>query len=290
MYAKQAATLYLIKNPNMMERIRPIIRLVVNSILTTFCGAVEFDENSREKKAYQHKLLMVMDEFTSTLSKMSIFANGISFVAGYGIKLLIVVQDLAQLASTYGENMAQAITSNLHTEIFFSTKNEHSADEFTKMLGSSTLRMETRSWQTSMGFRSKPSISESFIARPLLTVSEIQTMPDTEMVVMVTNTPPVYARKLRYYDEPFLKKRLMPPVDCSDRIPRDDQAFFYRLEKRYRLADAAAAERRSKALPSEAPPSEEAIASSKITRLLAQQAATADAESDEEAVDLTAMF
>jgi type IV secretion system protein VirD4 len=280
MYAKQAASLYLINNPNMMERIRPLIRLIVNCMMTTFCGAIEFDEQHREKKRYQNKLLMCLDEFTSTLSKMSILANGLAFVSGYGIKLLIVVQDIAQLVATYGEHGAQAITSNLHTEVIFSTKNPKTAGEFSTMLGESTLRIETRSWERVGGMfgRGKASLSESYIGRPLLTTSEIQTMPETEMVVMVTNTPPIYCKKLRYYDEPFLKKRLLDVVDKSDSIPQEDQAFYTHYREELKFAETVAQRRRDIALVAATPAPVTTSIPSTVQRLLAATSTSDDSE------------
>jgi type IV secretion system protein VirD4 len=272
MYAKRAATLYLINNPNMMERIRPIIRLVINTIMTTFCGSINFDENNREIKPYKNKLLMVMDEFTSTLGKMSILANGIAFVAGYGIKLIIVVQDIAQLKGTYGDNDAKSITANLQTEIIFATKSEESADLFSKMLGSRTKRIETHSWEYGMfGRGHRKTISEQYSAMPLLEPAQIQAIPDTDMVVMVTGISPIYAKKFQYYDEGFLKKRLKPPVTVSDEISREKQAFMVRYHAELETAKLMANKRRERAMLQKAPSPAELVGE-KMSRMLKSEA------------------
>ena len=216
MYAKQAATLYLINNPNNMERVRPLMRLIVNVLMTTFTGSVEFDDEGRQKNKYQNKMLILMDEFTSTLGKMSIFANAISFVAGYGIKVMIVVQDLVQLKATYGESDAEALASNVHTRIMYATNNPSTAQSLSSMLGSETVRQESVSHNGG-----KKSVSESFIARNLLTASDFAALPDTDEVIMVTGNAPIYAKKIKYFEEPFFKsrgKKHFKPPARSDRI------------------------------------------------------------------------
>lgn len=221
MYHDRPATLYLINNPDNMERVRPLMRLIVNMVLTTFTGTMEFSDEGRPKPKYRHRMLMLMDEFTSTLSKLSIFANAISFVAGYGIKILIVVQDLVQLADVYGDKGAQALTANLHTQILYATNNAETAKQFSMMLGNQTLRQETRSWNNG-----KASRSESFHGRPLLDSAEIQSLPPTDEIVMVTNHSPIYCKKIVYWKEDVFTARIGKAIAQSDRLPREEQSFY----------------------------------------------------------------
>lgn len=245
MYSDKAATLYLVNTPNSMENTRPLMRLIVNVIMTTFTGDIEFDEKNRPKAKFKHPMLMVMDEFTSTLGKMSIFANAISFVAGYGIKILIVIQDLVQLYDIYGDKGGQAITANMHIQVWYATNNHDTASHLSKMLGQQTIRQETRSWNGG-----KSSRSESYKGRSLMDPSEIQSMPETHEIIMVTNHAPIYAEKIVYYREDFFNKRASggPRLEKSDTIPREHQMFYKMLRISEEEALVAAQYRRDKAI------------------------------------------
>ena len=54
-------------------------------------------------------------------------------------------------------------------------------------------------------------VSRQESARPLLTPGEIMQLPPDEEVVMAAGTPPVRARKARYYADPRLQERILSP-------------------------------------------------------------------------------
>jgi len=238
MYADKAISLYMVNLPKHMERVRPLMRLITSIVMQTFTGSLEF-ERGLPKKKYKHRLLVLEDEFTTTLNKMSVFANSIAFVAGYGIKVLIIVQDLVQLADTYGDKGAQALTANVHTQIVFATNNPDTAKQYSQMLGNATIRTETRSWSSG-----KTSRSEAFRGRPLLEASEIQALPETDEIVMVTGFAPIHCKKIVYYREPAFQSRVHDPITTSDRIPEEAQSYYMTLEGYKEESRRAAAERR----------------------------------------------
>jgi type IV secretion system protein VirD4 len=245
MYGEKPVSLYLQSTPNNMERLRPLMRLIVNVIMTTFTDSVEY-EGVKEKPRYKHRLLMVFDEFTSTLSRMDILANSLSFVAGYGIKVLIVVQDMVQLAEKYGDKGAQALVSNLHTLIVYATNNSQTARTFSEQMGRGTLRRETVSYNGG-----KKSRSESFHGRPLLDQAELQSLPATDAIVLVNNSPPIYCKKIIYYVEESFRSRCGHAVIQSDRIAKADQVFT-KLMPEYAAKSKAQVEERRKLMASHA--------------------------------------
>ncbi|OYZ89870.1 MAG: hypothetical protein B7X99_18475 [Rhizobiales bacterium 17-65-6] len=54
-------------------------------------------------------------------------------------------------------------------------------------------------------------VSRSETARPLLTPGEVMQLPPTEEIVMVAGTPPIRARKARYYEDARFNERILPP-------------------------------------------------------------------------------
>jgi type IV secretion system protein VirD4 len=54
-------------------------------------------------------------------------------------------------------------------------------------------------------------VSRSEIARPLLTPGEIMQLPPDDEIVMVAGAPPIRAHKARYFEDPRISERVLPP-------------------------------------------------------------------------------
>jgi type IV secretion system protein VirD4 len=54
-------------------------------------------------------------------------------------------------------------------------------------------------------------ISRQETARPLLTPGEIMQLPPDDEIVMISGSAPVRAKKARYYEDPELARRILPP-------------------------------------------------------------------------------
>src|SRR3546814_19273429 len=91
-----------------MERVSDIYNLLFQQLI---------DLNVRElpdPTAGKHplKLLLLLDEF-ARLGRASVIASGFSYVAGYGIRLLPVIQARGQLRDVYGPAVTSEIVHNL---------------------------------------------------------------------------------------------------------------------------------------------------------------------------------
>jgi type IV secretion system protein VirD4 len=62
-------------------------------------------------------------------------------------------------------------------------------------------------------------ISRSETSRPLLTQGEILQLPDTDEIVMLSGSPPIKAKKARYYADPRLQARVLPPPEAGGTRP-----------------------------------------------------------------------
>jgi type IV secretion system protein VirD4 len=58
-------------------------------------------------------------------------------------------------------------------------------------------------------------ISRQETARPLLTPGEIMQLPPDDEIVMISGSAPVRAKKVRYYEDPELAARILPPPRSS---------------------------------------------------------------------------
>ncbi|WP_202820150.1 type IV secretory system conjugative DNA transfer family protein, partial [Escherichia coli] len=98
-FRDQRISPYLGVSPDDLDRVAPIYGLLFQQLI---------DLNVRELPSgnkHQVRLLLLLDEF-SRLGRASVIANGFSYVAGYGIRLLPVIQSGAQLENVYGPKVA----------------------------------------------------------------------------------------------------------------------------------------------------------------------------------------
>jgi type IV secretion system protein VirD4 len=132
-------------------------------------------------------------------------------VAGYGLRLLPVLQSPAQLRAEYGADLAEEIIANCGVEIAFAPKELKVAQELSERLGAYTYagRATSRPAGLSSGRRSH---TDSDQRRPLMLPQErIQMSPD-RLLVLRAGLPPVRGRKIVYWRErAFTRRKVTPP-------------------------------------------------------------------------------
>jgi type IV secretion system protein VirD4 len=201
------ATLYLVVPPSDISRTKPLIRLVLNQIgrrLTEDLHA----------KGRRHRVLMMLDEFPA-LGRLDFFESALAFMAGYGLKAFLIAQSLNQIEKAYGAN--NSILDNCHVRVSFATNDERTAKRVSDALGTAT---EMKAMKNYAGHRLSPwlghlMVSRSETARPLLTPGEVMQLPPADEIVMIAGTPPVRAKKARYYEDARFKERILPPPDLT---------------------------------------------------------------------------
>nr|WP_047167735.1 conjugal transfer protein TraG [Sphingomonas sp. Y57] len=200
---KRPTTLYLVVPPSDINRTKPLIRLILNQVgrrLTEDLHA----------KAGRHRLLLMLDEFPA-LGRLDFFESALAFMAGYGLKSFLIAQSLNQIEKAYGPN--NSILDNCHVRVSFATNDERTAKRVSDALGTAT---EMKAMKNYAGHRLSPwlghlMVSRSETARQLLTPGEIMQLPPTDEIVMVAGTPPIRAKKARYYEDARFKERIMSP-------------------------------------------------------------------------------
>jgi type IV secretory pathway TraG/TraD family ATPase VirD4 len=100
-------------------------------------------EITRGQPATGHPVLMVLDEFAG-LKRMAAIENAVAQIAGFGVKLLFVLQSLEQLKHTYKDNW-ETFLSNAGVKIFFSVEDHFTRDYISKLGGETEIIREMRS-------------------------------------------------------------------------------------------------------------------------------------------------
>ncbi|WP_034160971.1 conjugal transfer protein TraG [Sphingomonas sp. ERG5] len=209
--AKSPVSLYLVVPPSDISRTKPLIRLVLNQI-----GRRLTEHLHAEGEGRRHKLLMMLDEFPA-LGRLDFFETSLAFLAGYGVRAFLIAQSLNQIEKAYGEH--NAILDNCHVRVAFASNDERTAKRISDALGTAT---EQRSMRNYAGHRLAPwlahvMVSRQETARALLTPGEVMQLAPTDELVLVAGTPPIRAKKLRYYEDANFKARVLPaPALASD--------------------------------------------------------------------------
>lgn len=152
---------------------------------------------TKKIEPYKHRLLLMIDEFPA-IGKMESFETSLAYIAGYGIKAMMITQSLNQLYSIYGKN--NKIIDNCHIQIYFAPNDTDTPKLIEQKLGSKTVINKNMSYK-GVKWLSDWSYSESHMARPLLNAAEISQLPTTDALVFVTNQKPILAKKVRWYSD-----------------------------------------------------------------------------------------
>ncbi|OFC30223.1 type IV secretory system conjugative DNA transfer family protein [Acidithiobacillus caldus] len=245
--ADAPVSLYLVTSPEDKNRLKPLIRLVINLIASKFTAEDRLiSKDGRMICKGKHPLLLLLDEFPS-LGKMDIFQDAIAFFAGYNVKLFLITQSKSQLEDEgrgYGKSGGSVIIENCHVRIFYAPNDVTTAEWLSKMLGKKTVVLEnvTQSLEGSVLPSPKgQSRSLNYQARDLLTPDEVLRLRGPikngsnivkagDMIVMVAGFAPVYGRQILYFKNPtFLERAQIPPPATSDEISARAKDYYAKL-------------------------------------------------------------
>ena len=203
---ERPTSLYLVVPPSDKDRLKPLLRLIINQVVRRLTERMEFTPGEQGRSRWPHRLLLLLDEFPS-LGRLDIFQEALAFVAGYGLTALLIAQDLSQLAAAYGRD--ESILSNCHIRIAFAPNRIETAELLSRMAGQGTVAHTQRQYSGNRLAMALMHVNtnEQIVQRPLLTADECMRLPAEDQLVFVAGHAPIYARKIRYYEDPVLAER-----------------------------------------------------------------------------------
>ena len=226
-------SLYIITQPTDKNRLRPLVRIMLNMMVRILAPKQEF-ENGRVKANYKHRMLFMIDEFPS-LGKLEIIQESLAFAAGYGLKFYLICQDINQLRSRetgYGHD--ELVTSNCHVQNAYPPNRLETAEHLSKMTGQTTILKEQITTSKNRGggwFSGSESRTVQETQRPLLTPDECLRMPGPkknangdieeagDMLLYMAGYPMIYGKQPLYFKDPtFLVRAQVTAPDKSDII------------------------------------------------------------------------
>ena len=227
-------SLYLVVPPSDKDRLKPLIRLIINQVVRRLTEDMAF-KDGQSVANYQHRLLLMIDEFPS-LGKLDIFEEALAFIAGYGLKAYLICQDKSQLDKSYTKD--ESIVSNSHVRIVYAPNKIETAEWISRILGKRTITTENTSISYAGGsvmpYQTGMSGGLQYQARELLTPDEVMRLKGPvknaqgkiteagDMVVLTAGGAPIYGQQIMYFMDPVFSRRsrILPP-DQAAVIPDD---------------------------------------------------------------------
>lgn len=203
--------IYIGVTPDNIARLRPLLALFFQQLIDLTVRTLP-QHDPRAK----HQVLLLLDEFP-LLGPMPVLADAFAFVAGYNIRIMLIMQSKAQLRDRdlYGPDKAEAILDNCGLEVVFGTKDLKLSEELSARLGYDTVEAASRSgprfWRVLR--RDKLHMTQSDQRRALLLPQEIVRLDPTDAILIRPGMYPISAKRIRYYlDNTFTRLLRSPPI------------------------------------------------------------------------------
>lgn len=191
---RQRMTIYLCLPTMRMATCNRWFRLFINQSLLAF---------EQEALRPDPPVLMVLDEF-ATLGHLSAIENAAGFIAGYGVKLWVILQDLGQLKSLYRERW-ETFLGNAGVVQVFGLNDATTLEYVSKRLGTTSLivRNKAEVGDQDQTRTDRRGMSWSVQTQSLLTLEEIGRFfgrddPLQRQLILWAGYDPIILQRVKY--------------------------------------------------------------------------------------------
>ncbi|OCX67298.1 hypothetical protein BFP70_20000 [Thioclava sp. SK-1] len=206
------ASVFLVLPPNRMDAYSRWLRLLVSQALQDIARDAEASVRPQSDPAgaqggiqrLKTPTLFLLDEFAA-LGRLEAVERAMGLMAGYGLQLWPILQDMSQLKDLYGER-AGTFIANAGVQQVFGVNDFETAKWLSQMMGQETAGFQTDSFKPGDG----PSFSNNLTGRDLLTPDEIMQLRPENQLLRVQGQATAVAQKLRYYADPEFKGLFVP--------------------------------------------------------------------------------
>ncbi|SFI67936.1 VirD4-like conjugal transfer protein, CD1115 family [Thermoflavimicrobium dichotomicum] len=136
----------------------------------------------------------LLDEFPN-LGSIPGYEEILATCRSYGISISTIVQSIGQLVDKYNKEKAEAIIGNCALRYLLGVGDKLTAEYFSKLIGETTIQMESTSLSKNSRGGTSGSISSSYTGRPLLTPDELTRLDKEEAILLVSGMLPIRLRK-----------------------------------------------------------------------------------------------
>lgn len=198
-------SIYIILPPHYMARYIRVVRLWI----TLAMAAMTRD---KQQPADGCSVLFILDEIAQ-LGSLDMLKQAISLLAGYGMTLWMIWQDISQIKALY-EHDWPSFLANAKIQQYFGINDHETADFLSKMIGNATIYTESHnegssreSGQIFGNSSTSKNVSFSELSRSLLNPDEVRRLNRETMLIFVQGMPPLMAERISHFmDMPFSER------------------------------------------------------------------------------------
>jgi type IV secretion system protein VirD4 len=199
-------SLYLVIDPNSLQRLSNHIRIVVSQVTAALTRKLPTEVDRRP-------VLMILDEFP-TFGKMTVVETALAYLRGYGVQVYIVVQHIGQLIAAYGKT--EGISPNCALHIAFAPAHLETAEQLSKTAGQQTVAFERGSVSRTTPLSASASFQQTDSGRALLSPDEIMRLPKGHALVIRTGMRPFIVQPRPYFSDSLRAAAARLPVPRSE--------------------------------------------------------------------------
>jgi len=211
-------TVYLVLPADRLDTFGRWLRLLVQQAITVNARNIE----TRPEKP----ILFLLDEMAA-LGRLTMVEQAYGLMAGFGMQLWGIVQDLSQLDKIYGKGW-ETFIGNSGVVQYFGSRDHKTAEYFSKLCGVTTILKFSFSqavarafgWSSSSSSGEKGGSSSSgssgsttysdsttldVAQRHLAYPDELMVLRDNKQLIMVENLNPIQGKKVLWYEDQNLK-------------------------------------------------------------------------------------
>ena len=214
---KKKMTVFIGVKPKFLDDARVILNVMFSQLV-----ALNTRELPKDNPELKYPCMLLMDEFTA-IGKVTIIAKAVSYIAGYNLRLVPIIQSISQLESVYGKEDTRTFTTNHAMQVLYPPKDDKDAKEYSEMLGYYTYKSSSSSRSKSILNPRESSENLSDQRRALLMPQEIKELGTDREIITLENTKAIFCHKIRYYEEADFKDKVepAPEIPVIDlKIPR----------------------------------------------------------------------
>lgn len=191
-------TIYLVLPADRLNTFGRWLRLLIQQAITVNARNIE----TKPEKS----VLFILDEFAA-LGKLSMIEQAYGLMAGFGMQLWGIVQDLNQMDRIYDKGW-QSFVSNAGMINYFGSSDKMTAEYFSSLCGETTVWSLSNAISRSFsqgGGSSSVSDTTTPAQRKLAFPDELMRFPQTHQIAFLENMHPLRATKVRWHKDSELK-------------------------------------------------------------------------------------
>lgn len=213
------ASLYLAFPPDRIVSHGAALGLIVGQAITAVARSKERGE-----------VLFMLDEFAN-LGKLAGLAESLTVLPGLGVRVWMIVQELAELVRIYGPNTAKTIQSQAEVRQFFAVNSAELAQSLSRELGQKTVKTRNHN----LGRFDTDEIGESLseTGQPLMRPEEIMHLERGQQILLVKGVSSILGEMLPvWFFQPWREWLSTNPVEGDYPNVKPLAAITYTEEKR----------------------------------------------------------